>query len=197
MNNEDFKPIEDLSFEEIFRRQEEIFLKFMKIENYNKEWDSSNFDINVLEDQQLFKDFLEIRVVEELTESTLAGDNDQHILEEIIDAFNFLIETYILYGWGYKDLNDWNEKILFDSKNIFECYYLVVESIGACCNLLKNRLWKESQYLVDLYQFEILFKEIWIKFNKLCNLLGIKKEELFKIWSLKYQVNKFRLETKY
>ncbi len=195
MNNEDFKVIPNLDFNDVFKKQKGIFLRFMEIEN--REWKLEEFDINTLEDQNLFKDFMEIRVIEELVESTLDMENWDHYLEEMVDALNFLVESYILYGWDYSDLSPWNEDIKFESDNLFECYYRVIESIGACCNLLKNRLWKESQYLVDLYKFDDFFKEVWVNFNKLCNKASIPKKLLIEVWSLKYQVNKFRIDTKY
>jgi hypothetical protein len=191
LNTKNFKPLKIPKdpFNFIFKKQREVFYKFMKFEGIDfKEY---NFDINCFKDQQLLKDFLQIRFIEELTEATLDIDNIDHFEEEIIDAFNFLIEAYILYGWDYKDLKPWgNYSYEYD-------YYNIVESVGKCCNLLKNRPWKHCQYLVDLYLFENYFKEIWNEFNVLCNFEGINQEKLFKIWSLKYQVNKFRLRTNY
>ena len=68
---------------------------------------------------------------------------------------------------------------------------------GLTANLLKNRKWRQSQYLVDLYIFEKRFKDIWNRFEYLVYWSGISKEELFDQWSLKYQVNEFRINTKY
>lgn len=197
MNNENFDVIPNLEFLDVFTLQKGILNGFMAIED--KDWRLEDFDINTPEDQSLFKDFMEIRVVEELVESTLTlrENNRHHFLEEMVDALNFLVEAYLLYGWDYSDLDRWSEWTFFGSDNLFECYYMVVESIGECCNLLKNRPWKEGQYLVDLYRFEPLFKSVWVNFNKLCNKVNISDRELIDTWSLKYQVNKFRIRTKY
>jgi hypothetical protein len=178
----------------MFKKQEEVFKDFMLLEGINiKEY---SFDINCLEDQQLLKDFLQIRFIEELTEATADLKNKDHFKEEIIDALNFLMEAYILYGYNYSDLQDW--LIYVKGKKDLNYYmYSIIQEVGNTCNLLKNRPWKQSQYLVDLYIFEHLFKNIWILFNILCCQVEIKEEELFEVWSLKYQVNKFRIKTRY
>jgi hypothetical protein len=73
----------------------------------------------------------------------------------------------------------------------------VIKSIGLTANLLKNRKWRQSQYLVDLLIFEKRFKEVWNWFEYLVYYSGITKEELFEEWSKKYQCNLFRIETNY
>lgn len=200
MNTEDFKPLKipKKPLEHIFKKQKEILHEFMLLEGIDLK--TYNFDINCLEDQQLLKDFLQIRFIEELTEASVDMDNRNHFEEEIIDAFNFLVEAYILYGYSYKDLKSWVD---FDfehsqnSNNNVHMLYSVVEKVGKTCNLLKNRPWKQSQYLVDLYLFEENLKKIWAFFNKLCSYFNISLDKLFEVWSLKYQVNKFRIRTRY
>jgi hypothetical protein len=181
----------------IFEKQREVFYSFMKLEG--KEMEEYSFDINCGEDQQLIKDFLQIRFIEELTEATVDWGNRDHFKEEMADAFNFLVEAYILYGYGPKDLNPWLNYVVGTCREdiAHSIFYGIVERVGKTCNLLKNRPWKHSQYLVDLYKFEPDFKTIWRHFNTVCCLVGISFEELFKYWSLKYQVNLFRLRTKY
>ena len=72
----------------------------------------------------------------------------------------------------------------------------IIKKIGLTANCLKNRQWRQSQYLVDLYVFEKRFKEV---FNAYINLLRTKMtdQEIIDCWSLKYQVNLFRINTKY
>ena len=72
----------------------------------------------------------------------------------------------------------------------------VIEELGLTANCLKNREWRQSQYLVDLYIFERRLKNT---FNLYLNLLRTKMtdEEIIAKWSLKYQVNLFRVKTKY
>jgi len=215
MNIEDFKPyqyINDFSFERLFRMQGYIHELFANSEPVKVE---GEFDINCYHDQQILKDYLQIRFVEELNEATLDIKNPKHFREEITDAFNFLVSAYIMYGYKYTDLRQWKDvepwrypvfletstapkKIIVRHRAYIESeIYKLIEQVGKACNLLKNRPWKHSQYLVDLYEFEPAFKEIWIKFNNLCNLLLISKAEIFRLWSLKFQVNLFRIKTAY
>ncbi len=200
MNTNDFTPVKGLTFEEIFEKQKPLMV------DYEPELGErvKEFDINILEDQELFKSFLLVRFVEELTEATVDLEHEDHFEEEIIDAFNFLVETYLLYGWQYSDLDPWEDgkgtglKIDPINKDEIDLHtYRVVEQTGLSCNYLKNRKWRSTQYLVDLLFFEEDFKKIWNKFNDLCNVTGISQARLLELWSLKYQVNEFRLETKY
>ena len=209
MNTNDFKPWKyrgEKSFHDIFRFQKKVFDMYMEAEKT----DVSNFDINVYSDQQILKDFLQIRFIEELTEATADVKHEDHFLEEIIDAFNFLVEAYLIYGWTYKDLPPWQNIYQSDSDKLpigiesqsrlahfGSQFYWVVQDVGNACNLLKNRPWRQSQYLVDLLEFEKMFKRIWNQFNRLCDGVGITRKMIFETWSLKYQVNIYRLKTKY
>lgn len=210
MNTNDFKPLEynpDTCWDTIFKLQKKVFVEYMKQEKID--WPNYDFDINCYEDQQLLKDFLEIRFVEELTEATEDMEHEDHFLEEMIDALNFLVEAYIIYGWGPKDLKPgtaYLNKFDDDSKPhdltgvdniLFACFYYLVESVGKTCNKLKNRPWKQCQYLVDLIVFEERFKEIFKWFMYVCNYCRITQETLFKVWSQKYQCNLYRISTRY
>ena len=94
MNTQDFKPFIK-SWEEIYALQGELQLMYRP---YFKER-IANFDINTLEDQELFKKLC-WQIVEELTEAMEAAEkpDDEHLAEELIDAFNFMLELYQLYG---------------------------------------------------------------------------------------------------
>lgn len=208
MNTQNFKPMKykgDDSWKFMFKAQEEIFHKYMEREKVDSR--NLDFDINCYDDQKLIKDFLQIRFVEELNEATLDTDHYDHFEEEMIDALNFLMEAYIIYGWKYgKELPIWidceaeletKDIPWFKGEQFMAWFYQVIEKVGAACNLLKNRPWKHSQYLVDLELFEPLFRQIWEEFNTLCIRLDLSKQRLFEVWSQKYQVNKYRIETKY
>lgn len=65
-------------------------------------------------------------------------------------------------------------------------------------NKLKNRGWRSSQYLVDLLVFRSNILDVTKGFGKLFASMKIcTASKVKKVWSLKYQVNLFRLETKY
>lgn len=195
MNTQDFKPFIK-SWEEIYALQGELQLMYRP---YFKER-IANFDINTLEDQELFKKLC-WQIVEELTEAMEAKDKNEedHVLEELIDAFNFMLELYQLYGmapdfaWGHtygfrKDIADENFK-----ENILE----LIKTIGLAANCLKNREWRQSQYMVDLVVFEDRLKGIWTYFVIMFEHLGLSETRVKELWSLKYQVNLFRIKSKY
>jgi hypothetical protein len=218
MNTNDFQPLEynpDTCWEFVFKHQKEIFLEYLKVEKSN--WNEDDFSIDCLDDQTLFKDF-GYRVIEELTEATTDIVHPDHFLEEIVDALNFLVELMLIYGWNETNLPEWKSvredqpallfpKILTLVKDditggmfkqlLQSTTYEVVEAIGLCNNTLKNRLWKNQHYLVDLYVFEPRLKNIWTIFNNYINSLGISEKLLFEVWSTKYQVNLFRRESLY
>lgn len=194
MNTQDFKPFIK-SWEEIYALQGELQLMYRP---YFKER-IANFDINTLEDQELFKKLC-WQIVEELTEAMEAAEkpDDEHLAEELIDAFNFMLELYQLYGmtppldWT---LPKWAQimKVEFWSADMLA----LIGTIGMTANCLKNREWRQSQYLVDLMVFENRLKSIWPAFIVVLYHAGLSETQVKELWSLKYQVNLFRIKSKY
>ncbi len=191
MNIQNFEPFTP-TWSEIFEKQKE--LKFM-YEPEAKEL-FENFDIDCFEDQELFKKYC-WRITEELTEAEEAHfkDGKDHIQEELIDAMNFSIELMLLYGWDYKQFDlvpphDFGWGIL---NRVGSTIY----SLGLTANCLKNRQWRRSQYLVDLLVFEKRFKEFLASGYKLLRQFFESDEEIRQAWSLKYQVNLFRIQSNY
>lgn len=194
MNTQDFKPFIK-SWEEIYALQGELQLMYRP---YFKER-IANFDINTLEDQELFKKLC-WQIVEELTEAMEAAEkpDDEHLAEELIDAFNFMLELYQLYGmtppldWT---LPKWAQimKVEFWSADMLA----LIGTIGMTANCLKNREWRQSQYLVDLVVFENRLKSIWTAFIVVLYHAGFSETQVKELWSLKYQVNLFRIKSKY
>jgi len=189
MNIENFKPIKGLTWPEIFQNQKEV--KFL----YEPESERifQDFDIDCYEDQEVFKKYC-WRITEELMESLEDRCNETHFKEELIDGMNFLIELYLLYGWNFEDVN---EPFKFGLMDLNHQILKIVYQLGITANLLKNRQWRRSQYLVDLYIFEPRFKIIWTQYIKLFFAIGMKEEEIRSLWSLKYQVNMFRINSNY
>lgn len=189
MNIEDFKP-KLYSFQEIFDLQKEI--KFL-YEPESKEI-FERFDLDTFEDQEIFKKYC-WRITEELMEALEDRNNVNHFREELIDGFNFLIELYLLYGWNFSDMTPINEPPTYSTIDVQ--VMKVVYQLGVTANLLKNRQWRQSQYLVDIFLFEPRLKEIWNQYMQIFAILKMGYEDIQKLWSLKYQVNLFRINSNY
>lgn len=200
MNTQDFKPFIK-SWEEIYALQGELQLMYRP---YFKER-IANFDINTLEDQELFKKLC-WQIVEELAEAkeAIEGELDEgeldgeHFNEELIDAFNFMLELYQLYGmtppFVWK-LPKWAQ--VLEDEDFAGDLLTLIGNIGMTANCLKNREWRQSQYMVDLIVFEGRLKRIWIYFVIMFEHLGLSETRVKELWSLKYQVNLFRIKSKY
>lgn len=193
MNTQDFKPFIK-SWEEIYALQGELQLMYRP---YFKER-IANFDINTLEDQELFKKLC-WQIVEELAEAKEAIEEEldsEHFEEELIDAFNFMLELYQLYGmtptfdWTMPKWTQVDEDFAGDLLTL-------IGTIGMTANCLKNREWRQSQYMVDLVVFEDRLKSIWPAFIVVFEHLGLSETQVKGLWSLKYQVNLFRIKSKY
>lgn len=195
------------NFEDLWRLAERQFLEFEVIEGNIKEptreaWKKFDFSIDCPQDQALFKDIC-YRVIEELTEAEgayLVREED-HFFEEIIDSFNFLISSYLMLHLGEDDfkardlpLPKSGQKIV---KNPADYCWPIVYRIGSLCNLLKNRPWSQTNYLVSLKDFKEREEEVWAFFLWFLGDLGITPEVLFDEFSRKLAVNLYRIETSY
>ena len=213
MNILNYDEIQITSLKEVIEKQKEIMMAFEPdLEKRIKE-----FDIDIPEDQMLLKDFLLTRVVEEITEASIALNKDhyEHFKEEIVDVFNFLIETAILLNKikePIEALNHYNyicperPDAFLEIQNNLKYTYIrnirskmfdLIEAIGDFTNKLKLRPWRESQYPVDILSLNECYKSIWNSFIILLEYGHISLEDLLKVWSRKYQVNKFRIESNY
>lgn len=200
MNIKDFTDTTLYSWPEVFKRQGEINEQFEP--GYFEK--AENFDISYHQDQEFFKHYCWC-ITEELMEAIEAVELEEptHIKEEVIDALNFTIQLYGLYGWGFDKLEEETRlametpiKPSVDTMN--NCILNAVYAIGMAANCLKNRQWRESQYLVDLYVFEPRLRKIWYEMLLVCKSIGLENDEdIRRLWDLKYQVNKFRIESKY
>ena len=75
--------------------------------------------------------------------------------------------------------------------------YPLIHNVGNLCNLLKNRPWTQSNYLVSLFDFNKRLEKLWINFWKYLGNLGIDKITLFDLFERKILVNRFRMKTGY
>lgn len=209
MNIQNFTPFEP-TWHEIFEKQRELKFRY---EPEAKEL-FENFDIDCFEDQELFKKYC-WRITEELTEAIEAycSDGRDHTEEELIDALNFTIELMLLYGWG-------PEVVINNFSNVDVPYFgydefpgevgETIYALGLAANCLKNRQWRRSHHLVDLYIFEkrllsflkslygLLQRRFCLQYSGDCSTdWHVIDRDIRKAWSLKYQVNLFRIQTNY
>lgn len=199
MNIQNYQPFNP-SWAEIFHKQRE--LKFL-YEPEAKEL-FENFDIDCFEDQELFKKYC-WRITEELVEAEEAyikHDGRDHIEEELIDALNFSIELALLYGWDPAEILKDSATIrrnlpYFGEEGLLAEVAEIIYTLGLSANRLKNRQWRRSQYLVDLLVFEKDLKTFFFtEYYMLWRYFG-SGEKIRQAWSLKYQVNLFRIQTNY
>lgn len=196
------------SFNELWSYAKDQFLEYEELEGI-QDWDLYSFSIDCSEDQMKFKDMLQIRFIEELTEASKSMEEpDEHFWEEIGDSLNFFLSAYIMLGL---DLNKFNspELLLYKGtedhmlmekpsyKDFSNDVYPVIEAVGYLCNLLKNRPWAQSNYLVSMLDFNERLEDLWFKFWKFLGNMKLQSKDVFELFWRKYQVNKFRIETGY
>lgn len=197
------------SFDDLYKYAMKQFLEYEKVEGIDN-WKEYDFSIDCSQDQMKFKDMLQIRCIEELTEATHTLDNEEHFYEEVTDALNFFLSAYCMLGVDFHLFKN-PEQILTEWKicqplditkihdiNLLKLYfYDIVNDIGDLCNLLKNRPWAQSNYLVSLYDFDIRLHKLWETFWTVLARLALSKEQIFEMFERKYLVNKFRIKTGY
>lgn len=192
MNIKDFDKDKLYTWDEIFELQKNINCEFNTVTKESID----DFDISYYKDQELFKRYCWY-ITEELTEAVEAErlKEDTHLKEELIDALNFTIGLYSLYGWKIEDLK--HSHIKKQTYKLDSAIFETMVAIGLTANCLKNREWRESQYLVDLVVFEERLKYIWGCFMEAFRHLHMYDKDIRELWGLKYQVNRFRIESKY
>ena len=206
MNTNDIKYNGEIkSFKELFSMARDQFILYEKLEGIDN-WDKYDFSIDCAEDQLKFKDMIQIRFIEELTEASISiPEPDEHFWEEIGDSINFFLSAYIMLGVDLdsfespeKNLNIFSNRrkpsTLWEFSTLA---YPVIEKVGYLCNLLKNRQWAQSQFLVSLVDFDERLKELWITFWEFLFNLGLNSDDVFELFYCKYQINLHRISTGY
>ena len=181
------------------------FVNYEKLEGRN--WKKYDFSIDCSEDQSLFKDMLQIRCIEELTEASIAFKENSydHFKEEITDALNFYLSSMVMCNYSKmnkepllpKKSQSYNIFKMLTDGEIHYMFYSIIEKIGYLCNLLKNRPWAQSNYLVSMTDFNERLDDLWLSFWRMIYNLGISRDEVFELFERKYEVNKWRIKTGY
>lgn len=212
----------------IFERQHQLIRKYHVIEKGNGLLHTEDVPVHLHDrfGQAQLKD-LAWRVTEEITEATLAlkehPDNRTHFLEELSDAFHFLVELSILSGLDhdllfrkFAGLTD-QQTFPEDRCRFYEMFqkciiglphppketaiqllaYETVEAIGAAMNCLKQKPWKQTHMLTDIKKYYNYLLDAYTCFIKLSKAAGLSADGLYHIYYKKSEVNLFRQRTKY
>ena len=200
------------SFDDLYMYAKEQFLMYEKLEGID-DWEAYDFCIDCPEDQAKFKDMLQIRFIEELTEATKTLDNVEHLKEELTDALNFFLSAFVMVGADFSNLpkpesmlppyyslesgRDFGRGKFEDITDVWSETYRVIEAVGYLCNLLKNRPWAQSNYLVSMLDFNKRLLSLWCNFWRYLFIWGLDKNTIFEMFERKFEVNCFRVETGY
>lgn len=193
------------SFDKLYSMAMDQFVMYEKLEGV-EDWSSYDFSIDCSEDQMKFKDMLQIRFIEELTEASIAMyEPEEHFWEEIGDALNFFLSAYCMLGVDFKSFESpsiylgvgCNKEVPKDRDDFAIRVYPVIEQVGYLCNLLKNRPWAQSNYLVSLTDFDERLSDLWTIFWVFLAHMKLTKEDVFEMFYKKYKVNEHRVRTGY
>lgn len=202
MNTEEVKvKIKITTFEELYDLAKKQFIEYEKVEGID--WKNYDFSIDTPEDQLKFKDMLQIRFIEELTEAdeALRSGDMNHFKEEISDALNFFLAAMSMLGIDLNKLpKPCTSKVAFTVKVDIDFYqkkcWELVYKVGHLCNLLKNRPWSQSNYLVSMLDFNKRLVELWGEFWYFLSI-WFTDLDIFEMFGKKYTVNKFRMRSGY
>ena len=176
----------------------EQFINYEKLEG--RDWDNYDFCIDTPEDQLLLKDMLQVRMIEELAEAHEAYllNQEDHYKEEIADAVNFFMAAVHMSGLTFNGFPDKKEVFeTFDPRiSLWKEASDTIYRVHHLCNLLKNRPWSQSNYLVSLDEYNERWQDLWNSFWTLI-FHHINEIDLFEVVERKYLVNKYRIETGY
>lgn len=194
------------SFSDLYRMAMDQFIMYEKLEGI-EDWSSYDFSIDCSEDQMKFKDMLQIRFIEELTEASVSmNEPEEHFWEEVGDALNFFLSAYCMLGvdfnkfrspGDYLSENEGGTKKVPDYDLFSTRAYRVIEKVGYLCNLLKNRPWTESNYLVSRLDFDKRLEDLWEEFWFFLKEMKLTSRDIFEMFYKKYKVNEHRRRTGY
>ena len=190
-------------FKTFYKIAKKQFYDYEKLEGISN-WKEYDFSIDCGEDQLKYKDMLQIRFIEELTEASAVINEKEHFWEEITDSLNFFISSFIMLDFNLKNfpnpekyLSKVDKRKIPSYKKFSILVYPLIQDVGNTCNLLKNRPWAQSNYLVSIIDFKNNLIKFWIDFWKFLGKLGLSKEVLFDLFKKKVEVNKYRMKTGY
>lgn len=179
---------------EIFEHQRQLMNKFHHIEVSNlpergfPDYDIP-LDLNNMRAQLRLKEFA-ARITEELVESKSAEDVAK-AKEEVIDAFHFLIEFYILIGIDATTLKQADPIPDFFTGDTFTT---VMAQLWGLMNTLRYRPWKQKQPdPIHVGQFVQGCLGLWHRFTDIFVELDMTPDEVYAVYIGKNEVNHSRI----
>ena len=85
----------------------------------------------------------------------------------------------------------------FGQARLKDFAWRITEEIGEAMNCLKNKPWKQSQFVTDKAHFYEEIIDAFHFFVEMCILSGLEAEDLYEIYFKKSEVNKFRQRSNY
>jgi len=144
------------------------------------------------------------RVTEELAEAVECQPDRLHVVEEVMDALHFLVEgAGILTSMNPEDVQNClrdvhNDPVPVDSVGLDAAAWSVVYYLGLAANCLKNKPHKQTQVPTDKDRFYSLLLDAWHALFKLMLIeLRLEPKEMYEYYAKKWDVNKWRQNTRY
>jgi len=200
----------------IFTHQLELELKYTAIEIQNGFYAPDYMKPPSLDDRR-FQNWIKNkmwRVTEELAESmevarenvhmrawrSFKANDDDHFIEEVIDALHFLVAVTIpVLGQDRagSTIQNRSRKLFFSASEKIDAMAEVVWDLGIAANVLKNKPWKLTHVETDQVRFVSSIMKVWDSMFILLSTLDLNEEEVYKLYFKKQEVNKFRQRSNY
>lgn len=217
MNIDDVKNSSTIkTVEDMFKRQIQLMSKYDGIErSLGAMVPVPPYDLDSRVVQYRLKDLF-WRVTEELAEAMEALESVnrsrlyewkdlwgtqpyiRHYFEELSDALHFLIEASIIsnipLGW-VEAVFKANPAMSFDY--IRSYHWEIVYRLGITANCLKNKPWKQTEVPTDITKCHNNLILVWVSLYGLFGRLGLKLQDILKLYEKKSVVNSWRQKTNY
>lgn len=132
----------------------------------------------------------------------------RHTMEELADAMHFFVEATAFtnmpinlvaaafdQGLAFGEANQSGVLILHEE--IAKLGMDFILRIGLAANTLKNKPWKTTHMQTDERKFRSLMLEAWTEFGELWGRLFCTRDDVYRLYFQKNEVNKFRQDTNY
>ena len=158
-------------------------------------------DLDLPSDQQQLRS-MSWNCIEEVGEAIdviLTSDHATHLGDELADMTAFYIELLIMSGITKEqvDLKSWEATERKPFSEIEKAFTSFSVSLALSINTLKNRYWRKTNLKTDREVYLERLKRTIPLFRLLIMSFGISFKSLMDYYLKKYEVNVFRIRTKY